>query len=603
MQRFDRRFSFLTFVVLAVMLFVYAAALSPTAAANEGHTYYIDAAAGRDANEGTSPSEPWAGFAPLNALTLKPGDEVRIAPGEYHRTLSPHGQGTEAQPIVIRFEPGRYDFFPDKQRKKKFHISNSNGAPQLAKSLAIYMNDAAHVRFEGRDSDLYMRGKMMEFVAEHCRDITVKGLAFDYHRPTVSELTVDRVTDDYVDVTVHPDSWFEIEDNQVVWVGEGWRSQANLAQKVTPARDRTWRVGGGHPLRGVERIEMRGERKLRLHGGNTNIEAKAIFQYRKTLRDYAAVFIHRCKNVTLRDGAFHFMHGMGVVSQFTENVTVKNMVFAPREGSGRTCAAWADMLHFSGSRGLVRVDNVHFSGAHDDAMNIHGTYLRIVEKLAPRKIIVRFIHKQTYGFAAFAPGDEIAFVRDKTHAKFGRNKVAQVKRLNARDRVLTLKKPAPSDIANHDVVENLTWTPRVKVTNCKVEMIPTRGFLLTTPRPVVIENNRFLRTSMHGILIASDTSSWMESGSVRDVTIRDNTFVRCAEPVIRIHDANHQGIRVMDNTFVLRGGGGIVHADSVTGLTCKHNRIRWAAPPPRRGPLYRIEHSQNVTIRGNTLDR
>ena len=66
-----------------------------------------------------------------------------------------------------------------------------------------------------------------------------------------------------------------------------------------------------------------------------------------------------------------------------------------------------DGLHVSGCRGRRLVKDCVFSGAHDDAINIHGTYLRVVERLPGRQVKARSMHPQTFGFLAFSPGDEI----------------------------------------------------------------------------------------------------------------------------------------------------------------------------------------------------
>jgi len=62
--------------------------------------------------------------------------------------------------------------------------------------------------------------------------------------------------------------------------------------------------------------------------------------------------------------------------------------------------------------------------AHDDAINVHGTHLRIVERLVGRKVKVRFMHPQTFGFMAFNSGDEIEFVRSDSLATYGANRVS-----------------------------------------------------------------------------------------------------------------------------------------------------------------------------------
>jgi len=47
-----------------------------------------------------------------------------------------------------------------------------------------------------------------------------------------------------------------------------------------------------------------------------------------------------------------------------------------------------------------------------------------VERLAGRKVKVRFMHPQTFGFMAFNSGDEIEFVRSDSLATYGANRVS-----------------------------------------------------------------------------------------------------------------------------------------------------------------------------------
>jgi hypothetical protein len=68
-------------------------------------TYYVDAAAGKDANSGLSPSQSWRTLAPVNALTLGPGDAVLFRAGQvWSGALVLTGRGAEGNPIRI----GRY---------------------------------------------------------------------------------------------------------------------------------------------------------------------------------------------------------------------------------------------------------------------------------------------------------------------------------------------------------------------------------------------------------------------------------------------------------------------------------------------------------------
>lgn len=544
--------------------------------------YYVDPAGGDDRNAGLTPDKPWRTFQPVNGLLLAPGDSVHIlAPGTFRETLMPMGAGTAEKPIAIRFPAGAFDFFPEAALRLKLHISNSNDDPYTPKAVALMFRDIRHLRVTGSGTDIYVHGKMIETLFDRAEDVTLTGLAFDYRRPLVSEFTILDVATNHADVLVHPDSTYAIENGRLVWVGESWRSPGTaLNQECDPADDgRVWRRGSG-PLTGVTRVEELAKFKLRMFfDRNPGFTKGRIIQFRETFRDCVGGLVQRSCNITWRDCAYHALGGMGIVSQFSENLTFDHVAFAPRPGSGRTTSSWADALHFSGCRGRILVTDCTFSGLHDDPINVHGTHLRVVGRPADNQILVRFMHDQTYGIEAFVPGDGIEFVSHLSLCAYATNRVTAAEAKSDREILLTLEQPAPAAIPADDVIENVTWTPSVEVRNCTVSTDSCRGFLLTTRRPVLIENNTFIKTSMSAILIADDANSWFESGSVRDVTIRGNRFIKCREPVIHIAPENrsenpdepvHRDIRILNNTFDLLGDNGI-DAKSVRGLTISGN--------------------------------
>jgi hypothetical protein len=84
---------------------------------------------------------------------------------------------------------------------------------------------------------------------------------------------------------------------------------------------------------------------------------------------------------------------------------------------------------------------------------------------------------------------------------------------------------------------------------------------------------------MSAILLGIDANKWFESGYVRDMCIRNNTFVRCAEPVIHIEPRNaranngvHQNIRIENNQFILRNEL-ILEAKSASNISITGNTI------------------------------
>jgi hypothetical protein len=310
-------------------------------------------------------------------------------------------------------------------------------------------------------------------------------------------------------------------------------------------------------------------------------------QFRETYRDCVGGFVLRSRGISWTNVAYYFMHGLGIVGQFSQDLTFEHCNLAPRPGSGRTCACWADCLHFSGCRGQITVANTTMAGTQDDPINVHGTHMRIISQPATNQIQVRFMHSQSYGFDAYVPGDEINFnfINYQTLVPYATNTVQSIQVVDAYNVILTLASPNPSGIAASDVVENATWTPAVNIHNCQVFLSPTRGFLLTTRQKTVVANNNFSKIQMSPILIADDASSWFESGFVRDVTIQSNRFVRCAEPVIWV-DPNiqtgtapvHMNLQILNNFFNLTGNSAVSALNS-QNILISSNRFSTAGVP------------------------
>ncbi len=545
-----------------------------------GHTiYHIDPVAGDDARSGLRPNLAWRTFRRVNQLRLAPGDRVEITtPGAFDQTLMLMGAGTAEAPVEVRFAPGRYDLHPGRAYREAYQISNTNGDPEGRKAVGVLLAGARHFRISGPGASLFYRGKMIEVCIDRCEDISLSGLRFDYHRPTVSEFKVAAVGEGYVDLRIHKDSSYTLKDGAITWLGEGWSETTGLAQELDLTSNVVKRRS--NPLKGLALEEI--EPFLVRARGKHDMKPGRVYQVRNPLRDCAGVFTRLSRNISWKDVSFRFLHGMGLVNQFSENLTFDSVTIAPDESGGRTTAAWADCIQLSGCRGKVLVENCVFSGAHDDAINIHGTHLRVVERLPGLQVKVRFMHPQTFGFLAFNAGDEIEFVHSDSLATYGPNRVTAATLLNPFEILLTLENPVPDEFRENDVLENVTWTPEVEIRGCKVSRIPTRGFLITTRRPVVVENNEFLGTNMSAILLEDDAQGWYESGCVRDMAIRGNRFIRCGEPVVHINPRNtvannsvHRNIRIENNEFVLRGVSA-VKAGSTSGLRVAGNTVRSA---------------------------
>jgi hypothetical protein len=430
---------------------------------------------------------------------------------------------------------------------------------------------------------MILHGKMIETFVNHCDHITISGLSFDYNRPTVSELQITAAGKNYADALIHPDSKYSISDSLITWKGDGWQYQPDSYwQVLNPLTNDLSRMD--MPMEELRFVQMKGS-AIRIYFKKApGFKKGLIYQNRDVTRDCAAFFMQYSKNIQLDNIRLYFMHGMGVVSQYCENIKMNKVVVKPDEKSGRTCAAWADILHFAGCSGKIEVAHSYLSAANDDAVNVHGIHLQITDIQKDNKVKVRFAHGQTFGFDAFAAQDSVAFIGKESLLAIQDNKLLHVERINDKEFILTLDKPVSSEVQPGDAIENITATPEVWIHHNTITRIPTRGVLTTTRRRVLIEYNRFENTHMSGIFINDDASGWFESGMVKDLIISKNRFYHCGEPVISLHPENtitgsnavHNNIKVLDNYFWLHGSK-LLQAKSCGNIQISGNTIHHAS--------------------------
>jgi hypothetical protein len=487
---------------------------------------------------------------------------------------------------ILLLPGGRIDVWPEGAAKRELYISNAteNDTSPKVKNIALLFEDCRNITLDGNHTLVVLHGKMVSFALLGSSNITIRNIRFDYERPTMSELTIQSVTENRVEAVIHPDSKFIIDNGRIVFYGEGWKAKNHHTILFEPGNN-ALRYSTFEPFLQSRAVQLSPFR-VRFEGNfaKNKFQAGDVLTVRDPYRDNCGAFIHLSKNIQLEDVKMHYQHGMGVVSQFSENISLLKVMVVPRENSGRVIASFADCFHFSGCRGLVRIDSCFTSGSHDDPVNVHGTHLQIMA-IEAGKIRLRFMHHQTYGFQAFFAGDSIAFVNPKTLLPLGTAKLKTARLTDKHEMEIEVIGTIPAFVRAGLCIENLTWTPEVIIQNSRFERTNTRGLLLTTRRKVMIQHNTFYRTGMCPILIANDASSWFESGAVQDITIRDNTFEECGynsgSGAITIAPENrellpgdyvHRNIRITGNTFKTNYST-VLAARSVDHLLFTGNKI------------------------------
>lgn len=488
-------------------------------------------------------------------------EDCRVTSGSYLDSSSNLQKALDVcrfrKKAVLKLPGGRIDLWPQGSIKRELYISNTteNDTLSKVKNIGFFLDGFNDFTIDGNNTTVVLHGKMVSFALMNCTDVTIKNISFDYERPTMSELKIISVSNQAIKAEIHHDSKYFVENGQVGFYGEGWKVKKYHAVLYDVLKD-VLTYSSFQPFLESQAVET-SRYHLTFNGNfsNTDLNRGDILTIRDPYRDNCGGFINRSKNIRLENVKMYYMHGLGIISQFSENISMHKVTVAPRKNSDRIIASFADCFHFSGCKGLIEIDSCYTSGSHDDPVNVHGTHLKITQIIADNKLRVRFMHHQTYGFEAFFAGDSIAFVDPQTLQPRSFAKVTQAHLLNLRDMEIELEDKLPAGAVVGNVLENLTWTPEVRITNSRFERTSARGLLITTRKKVLIESNTFFHTGMHAILIANDASSWYESGAVTDVTIRNNVFEDCAyiqtpgNYIIAIAPENHE---LTENAFVHR---------------------------------------------------
>ncbi len=224
------------------------------------------------------------------------------------------------------------------------------------------------------------------------------------------------------------------------------------------------------------------------------------------------------------------------------------------------------------------------------------------------------MHEGAYGFGVFQPGDDMRLIRAKTLENGPVLRIEAVDTPNEREVELALAAPLPDAFGTGDAVENATWQCAVEFRGNVVTHNRARGALFTTPKPVRVEDNRFLNISGSAILFAGDAMNWYESGGCEDVVIRGNYFRDCVtsyfqycEGVVsifpEIKDVAHQkkryhrNILIEDNVFDTFDTT-LLFASSAENVTWRDNTVRKNTHyPPSGRASFRVENSEKVDVK------
>ena len=538
----------------------------------------------------------------MSKYGVKPGKKSNVS-ARVQKAIESIRKEAAGSAAVIRFEAGTYHFYSKGAVTREYYISNHD--QDNPKVVGLALEDFKNLTIEGNGAEFIFHDIMLPVSLLHSENVTLKDFSIDFNNPTIAQIKIEK--NDETGITFRPAPWVKhriSKDQQFEFYGNGWafRPSTGIAFEGDTKHLVYQTSDLGYSTKGVVEVE-----KGLYHAPawkDKRLVAGTAIAMRSWSRPTPGIFLSHNKDTKIENVTVHYAFGMGLLAQLCENITLDGFRVSLRgESDPRYFTTQADATHFSGCKGKITSVNGLYEGMMDDAINVHGTYLKLVSKVDDCTYVGRYMHSQTWGFDWGFKGDSVQFIRSKTMEEVDGHYAIRSIAPKDKDSVhgakefqITFDRPvADIDLANGTYgIENLTWTPEVYFAGNTIRNNRARGSLFSTPKKTIVENNIFDHTSGTAILLCGDCNGWFETGSCRDVVIRNNKFINALtnmfqftngvisiypeipnlkDQVKYFHGGKKGAIRIENNEFEMFDAP-VLYAKSVDGLIFKNNVIK-----------------------------
>lgn len=537
----------------------------------------------------------------------------------------------ENDTVTLRLAKGRYDFYPADVYRKTMYISNHDHEDN--RPIGLILENRTNMIIDGQGSEFIFHGRMIPMAIIKSTGCTVANISIDFDKPQIGQITI--VSNDTVagEIIYRTAPWMDTKliDGGLYMTGKGWQ--------IKPCAGIAFEPGTRHLVYNTSDIGVGTDNVTKLENNlfkapwsNNKLIPGTIVALRSYGRPCPGIFVDECNDLSLKNIQIHYAEGMGLIAQNTRNITLDGFSVCLRGNDDpRYFTTQADATHFSGCSGHISSTGGLYEGMMDDAINVHGTYLKITERLNDYSVAGQFMHHQSFGFKWGETGDTVSIIRSKTMEIQGtRLTIKSIEPIDhpsvygAHQLKITFNQPIPAEIdpAKETFgMENLSMTPSVYFADNTVRNNRARGALFSTPKKVIAERNLFDHTSGTAILLCGDCNGWFETGACHDVTIRDNRFVNALTNLFQFTNAVisiypeipdmagqqqyfHSNVTITDNTFETFDAP-LLYARSTDGLIFMNNRIITNRDYPplhwNRAPIW-LEHVNNSKIQATSAE-
>lgn len=508
--------------------------------------------------------------------------EIYFAPNGKNRTKEVVEALLQAEDnTLIVFEKGRYDFYLEDTYRGYFFIGcNCCGEKRVVFPLLNKKN----ITIDGNGALFLFHDRVFPFIVQNCQNVTLKNFRVDFSFPRCLEAMVSRVDENGFELLLDKEYGCYVNERGNLLIPAGTQTFSSAERRYF-LEQRNWHcfisVGDiyyenlDNPADVIYCNAEKTEEGVYFHYTNKEVETQFIVGKKLLLsydemRENDVIFLESSKNTLLQNVRIIHGAGMGIVGQMCENLTLDSYMVSPNDGD--MYSTTADGVLLTNFTGKVEIKNCLIDRSIDDAMSIHGFYVRVEKITGEKKIVAKLVHREQKGTNIFVAGDRVS-VSDAVTMDETRH--LHIKDAFLREDPSLIHLEFEEDISNFlkagDYIGNEERTPEIEIRNCVFKDFPS--LRLSSSKKIVFENN--VVKNCNALVLNDLMQYWSVTGRVNDVTICNNTFENAKYGVhafvMRLAESNvkHKNVKIIGNRFVNCKVG--IVAENVDGLIIRDN--------------------------------
>lgn len=342
-------------------------------------------------------------------------------------------------------------------------------------------------------------------------------------------------------------------------------------------------------------------------------------------RKVNAVDVRKSFNVNFERISIYSAPASGFNISTSEKVVVRSSKLLPKPGTSRFISTNADGIHSKWCKNGPEILDSLFSTMGDDAINIGGSYVRIIKVVNQSELLV-----EKHGSLYVNP-PELAYLNLETHEHVRLPSVKEIKdeRTTTGVRLVSISfnDYLPTYVTRFADGHSRLMLINMNATGERAKIIGNSFFnhrgrsILARGNKIRIENNLFDSILGPAIVVSNDSGFINEGPSGNSVSIVGNQFRNVERSNIWVDSSVHKEknnagvgvkhLQITGNVFNAYGGekspygrgvvGNVLFINNASDVTFKNNEINDRVKGSTIAPIFIIGNTRRLTIEANSI--